>query len=80
MRRNYLQYAENCFTCCKVVARVKNAEINIVNESESRAVCANHIHLGPKNLRLSCGLLESSSSSNKVESEVEVEERRGKVS
>jgi hypothetical protein len=54
--------------------------MNIVNESDSRAVWANHIHLGLKNFLGSCGLLASSSSSNKVESEVEVEERRGMVS
>jgi hypothetical protein len=59
---------------------VKKAETNIVNESERSAVWANHIHLGPKNFLGSIALLESSSSSNKVESEVEVEERRGKVS
>jgi hypothetical protein len=80
MQMYHSQYAENCFTCCKVVARVKNAEMNIVNDSESRAVWANHIHLGLKNFLDSCGLLASSSSSNKVESEVDVEERRGMVS
>jgi len=54
--------------------------MNIVKDSESSTACAkNHIH-GILNLLLGSSNLIFSPSSSSVESEVEVDERRGKTS